>query len=234
MGSENLIDKLNAYPMWVELDPQGRSPVYEEISALSEVFLRADLKERTSITHALGRSAKHLMFEYTRDKAVEARRTGSKAAVIEGLIPVVMAGGRPDNPTGGFLLSILLRSAEASGLNARDLFEYAAQYATDDEAAAQIRGFPLLPPGMRGIARFGLRERRTPQGVTYEHAAESMMRSSWWGRLIGRRRVSREELFNPLRELERELEPEAKGRGCYGHQNGHQRTWKWAYLARRA
>jgi hypothetical protein len=142
------------------------------------------------------------MFDYTRDKAVEALRSGSKTAILEGLIPVVMAGGGPDRPTGGTLLSILLHSAEKAGLDAAALFAYGAQFAADEEAVARIRGFPSLPPEMRCIARFGMRERRTPDGLTYEHAVEAMARPRWWDKLLGRRRVSKEKVLEDLRRVE--------------------------------
>jgi len=205
VSNEDLLNTLNGYPIWVppdQLDQQTRSNIYQAISALSEAFQRAGLEGRKSITEGLGRSAKYVMYEYTRDKAVEARRTGSETAIIEGLIPVVMAGGRSDTATGGSLLSMLFRSAETSQLNTSDLFAHAAQFATDEESGAQIRGFPLLSPKMRSIARFGIRERRTREGVIYETPGEWMARPRWWDKLIGRRRASHADTLEVLRRIE--------------------------------
>ncbi len=207
MDWRDLVDKLNAVPMWVDfagLDSRRRTEFCDLISGLSREFQRGDVEQRRSIAAALNRPAKYLLAEYTEEKAVEARRTGSGSALMDGLIPVVMAGGRSDNLTGGPLLSILHRSAEKSGLNARELFSSAAQFAVDEDSGAQIRGFPLLPPEMRDIERFGMHERKTPEGVVYEMLSEWMSRPRWWDKLVGRRRrrVTREEILKELRETE--------------------------------
>ncbi len=214
MDWRNLVDRLNAVPMWVDFtgDSGRRAEICDLISALSQEFQRVDSDQRTSIAGALNRPAKYLLAQYTKEKAVEARRTGSGSAVMEGLIPVVMAGGRSDNLTGALLLSILHRSAEKSGLNARELFSSAAQFAIDKDSEAQIRGFPLLPPEMLDIERFGMHERKTSEGVIYETLSEWMSRPRWWDKLVGRRRprVTREELLKSLRETEESYNADKK------------------------
>lgn len=203
MEGQDLLDKLNGYPMWVDLDPPTRSDAFGAVSELGDTFQRATPESRRLISGALGRSAKYVMSQFSRDKAVEGVRNRSRTAIVEGLIPVAMAGGRSDNFTGGSLLSMLFHSAEKSGLDAEEAFAYAAQFATDEESATQIREFPRLPPKMRSIERFGFHERKTPDGVTYEQMVEAMGRPRWWDRLIGRRRVTREDTLRTMREFER-------------------------------
>lgn len=208
MEGLDILNKLNAYETWTEMALRRRLEAAATISALAEVFQRVGSENREFISKGLSGSAKLGMAYYTQEKAVEAMRTGSKTAVIEGLVPVVMAGGRSDTRTGGALLSLLLHSAERSGLDARELFGYAAQFASDPAAAAQIRDYPLLPRKLTDIARYGFHERKTPQGLTYEHAVESMSRPSWWDKLLLRRRGSRETTLQVQQESDRHRKDE--------------------------
>jgi len=191
VSPHDLIVKLNGYPPWAQLDARDRSRAFEAISSLSDIFRCAGTEGRRSITEGLSESAKYLMSFYSLDRAAEGRRTGSKDVITAGLVPVVMAGGRSDTRTGGLLLSLLLNSAERSGLDGHALFADAAQLATSEASRAQIRGFPSLPPELRGIARFGFRERQTPAGVVYEEPGQWMVRPRWWDKLLGLRRAER-------------------------------------------
>ncbi|SPF54402.1 hypothetical protein SBA4_6360003 [Candidatus Sulfopaludibacter sp. SbA4] len=202
MESLDLVKQLNERPMWVKLDAQTRSSIYRTIFALSELFQRADTEERRAIAAALDRPAKNLMYDYTRDKAVEGRRTGSRSAIVEGLIPVVMAGGRSDRMTGGSLMAMLCRSAEKTGLDAPEIFAYGAQFATDERSRDQIRDFPSLSPEMKDIARAGFHEKKTPEGPTYEHQTEAMARPRWWDWLLRRRRPNPDDTLATLRAIE--------------------------------
>lgn len=80
---------------------------------------------------------------------------------------MVMAGGRYDNLSGGMMLSLVLRSTQAAGVDPNELFAYAAQFAISEESARQIREFPSLPPEQNDIRRFGRLEKETPDGVVY-------------------------------------------------------------------
>lgn len=202
MEGLDILSKLNGYKVWTGMDPQRRLEAYETISALADVFQRVGPENRKFISDGLRISAKRGMAEYTRDKAVEGMRTGSKIPIIQGLIPVVMAGGRCDSPTAGSLLSLLLHGAEKCGIDALQMFGYAAQFAADPEAAAQIRDYPLLPRNLIDIKRYGYHERKTPDGLTFEHATEAMSRPRWWDKLLFRKRVSREKIEQGLREWE--------------------------------
>jgi hypothetical protein len=144
-----------------------------------------------SISAQLTEASKYLMAEYSREKAVEGLRSASRDAILQGLVPVVMASGSSDTKTGGMLLALLLHSAERTGVNAFELFAFAADLATNEDSSSQIRNFPHLPVSSRGIARYGFRERRTPDGLTYEDGFEAMNRPRWFDKLIGRKRVSR-------------------------------------------
>jgi hypothetical protein len=202
MEGQDTLSKLNGYKVWTGMDPQRRSEAYETISALADVFQRVGPENRRFISAGLRISAKRGMAEYTRDKAVEGMRSGSKVLIIQGLIPVVMAGGRCDSPTAGSLLSLILHSAEKCGLDAREIFGYAAQFADDPKAAVQMRDYPLLPRNLSDIKRYGYHERKTPDGLTFEHPVEAMSRPRWWDKLLLRKRVSREKIEQGLREWE--------------------------------
>lgn len=194
MGYQDLVHTLNGYPKWARLDAQMRPSVYETISELVRAFQQASVSDRTAIASTLSQSSRYLMAGYTRQKAAEGLRSASKDAILQGLIPVVMAGGRSDTRTGGSLLALLLHSAERTGVDAVALFAFAAKLATDEDAAEQIRDFPSLPRSTRGIERFGYHERSTPEGATYEHSAEAMLRPRWYDRFLGRRRRSPDEV----------------------------------------
>ncbi len=190
MLGEELVNRLNAYPSAAVWDLAERPKVYATIDELATVFQGADFQDRQAIVSALTEPAKYLFAEYTHDKAVSVLRTGSRQAVIEGLIPFVMAGGRSDTRTGGELLSLMLHSVERAGLEASDLFARVARLAVTEESAAQLREFPNADPSHRAIERFGFHERKTPEGITYEHQVEAMSRPRWYDRFIGRRRKS--------------------------------------------
>jgi hypothetical protein len=210
MEGMELVRKLNEYPMYPDFDVRARSDAYHTVTELGDVYSHATPDARKLITSALGRPAQFLMYEYSKDKAVEGIRNRSRAAIVQGLMAVVVAGGRSDNPTGGSLLSMLLRSAEKSGLDAQEAFAYAAEFAADGESGTQIRAFPLLPSEMRSIERYGFHERKTPDGVVYEHMTEAMMRPRWWDKLTGRRRVTKEKALRMNREHERTRDSQKK------------------------
>jgi hypothetical protein len=202
MGSLEIIRKLNAYPMWAQLCDPRTAGAPATIAALVELFKQAGREQRREITGDLGRPAKYLMAQYAQAQAVEARRTRSAEAIMAGLVPVVIAGGAPTTATVGSLLAMLLRSAEVAGLDARELFSRAAEFGPDEAAADGIRSFPLLPPQLRDISRFGLRETKTQEGVIYQHQAEAQRRPRWWDRLTGRKPVTREDVLETLRKIE--------------------------------
>jgi hypothetical protein len=89
--------------------------------------------------------------------------------------------------TGGTLLCVLLRSAEATGLDAQELFASASDLSTEEQPREHIREFPSLPIEMRSLSRFGAHEAQTPEGVTYLSPSAWMRRPRWWEKLIGRR-----------------------------------------------
>lgn len=188
--------------MWVQIECP-RSEVYETISTLIDVFPSASKDERRQVANALRRSARYAMAEYSRYKAAEVRRTGSSVALLQGLIPVAIAAGQTLNtPTGRFLLAMLLHSALSSGLDGRYLFAQAAEYAASTTVAEQLRAFPDLPAEERSIGRWGVRERKDRDGITYEHAADDYLRPRWWDKLLGRHRPTKEDLLNQLRSME--------------------------------
>ena len=96
------------------------------------------------------------------------------------------------------------------GLDAVEVFEYAAQFATDEESGRQIREFPRLSPETRSIERWGFHERKTSDGVTYEHMVEAMGRPRWWDRLTGRQRVTREDALRTMKHFERTFESDKR------------------------
>jgi hypothetical protein len=177
---------------------------YDTIAALAEVFQQLGREERRLVNAELGEPAKYLMFRYTNSKAVEGRRTRSAQTLLDGLIPVIMAGGKASTATAGLLLSILLRSALIAGVDAQELFSRGASLAWDETVAEGIRGFPLLPPELRDIARFGVQERKTKGGVIYEHVVDALFRPRWWDRLLRRRRPQREGVVKILEDIENE------------------------------
>ena len=44
MEGRGLVDKLNAYPMWVDFDPQTRSEAYNTVGALGDVYKSRDAR----------------------------------------------------------------------------------------------------------------------------------------------------------------------------------------------
>jgi hypothetical protein len=159
----------------------------------------------------LKESSKLIMADYTLEKAVEGRRTGSKDSVLQGLIPVVMAGGRADTRTGGMLLAVLLHSAQKTGLKADQIFAEGARFATDPQTIAQIRDFPSLTATLSAIERFGYHERSTAEGVTYEHHVEALFRPKWYDWILKRRRRTYEEV-----EMENRKRMDSLDRGRSG------------------
>jgi len=121
---------------------------------------------------------------------------------MDGLVPVVMGGGSSKTGTAGFLMAILLRSAESIGVDTRQVFSNAALLAISAEQADDIRSFPASSPVYRGIERFGARESRTPEGVVYDLPFEGPQDLSWWDKLRGRRAVRTEDSWERMRRIE--------------------------------
>lgn len=200
MNLNQLVASLNAYPLWVELDDQATQEQFDKVTALSRLYQQADADVRRSVTAALDRPAKNIMFDYTRSKANEALRTRTRTALLDGIIPVVMAGGDPGTVTVGFLLTILLDAAVKSGVNTSDLFDSAARVCPDEDRAQKIREFPKLPKHLTSLQRYGVREAITPKGVVYQDVTERPL--TWWQRLRGRKQIRRAEVIKMMRESE--------------------------------
>jgi len=161
MEAAELIVTLNAYPMWVEFDDATSNKVFDEIHRLSCLYRCGSLNERRSIAAKLEQAAKFQMFEYSRYKATEATRTPLAINILEGLVPVVMGGGSSRSATAGFLMAILLRSAQLAALDGKRIFADAADLAGTEDQASDFRNFPsmpLEPSAARSVG--GLRQRR--------------------------------------------------------------------------
>jgi hypothetical protein len=194
IDAQDAVETLNRTPVdysspWGTLSsvtPAERDKAFRTLSRLIDVYVRGSEDERRAISAALDEAAKYVMFHYTWAKAIEARRTGSRDALLQGLIPVVMAGGRSTTATGATLLCVLLRSAEATGLGADELFASAADLSTEGQSREQIRQFPSLPVEMRSLSRVGVHEVQTPEGASYLNPTDWKRRPRWWEKLIGR------------------------------------------------
>jgi hypothetical protein len=198
MEIQTMVDQLNDLPS-IHLDDATRDRVFQLIAALGEAFQKADIDSRRCVTTTnLTSAAKYAMGEYTIEKAVEGLRTGSPDAILDGLIPVVMAGGNAHRPTRAMLLSLVLHSAEKAGLNSRELFVYAADLMFDEAQAARVRGFPDAPG--HTIACWGYSEHKIPEGLTYRRAAEAPDRLTWWDRHVLGKRVDRATQLRLLRD----------------------------------
>jgi hypothetical protein len=202
MSADDLVNRLNGYPRWVFLEPQTRADAHRTISELTELFQHACFEDRKAITSALSEPAKYVMATFTEAKALDGRRTGSRDTILQGLIPVVIAGGNPCTRTGGMLCSLILNSALKTHVDAAELFEYAARLATDEAAARRLRAFPGWPAPQRDIERWGFHEQPTPDGVIYEHLVESHG-GHWYDKLLGRRKSRLETRIGILKGWDR-------------------------------
>lgn len=201
----NLVDRLNSIPMWAELDQNELATTDAAISDLVELFRSASQPERLATSGHLSRSAKWVMFGYARRQAEEARRSGSREAIVNGLVSVILGRGSSGSATAGFLLAILLRSCEAAGMDAYAVFEEASQSAVDDLQRADFMRFLSLPPAMRGLSRFGAIERTSGGEVRYYLPFEEGRPVSWFTRILGRR----------LLMIKAQLHRQHKDTGCW-------------------
>jgi hypothetical protein len=200
MNAEDLVRSLNGYPRWTEFDAETRADIFSAIGELSELFRRSDLQDRQLISAGLQDTAKFQMYEYSRARATEAAVARLEDAVVDGLIPVVMGGGSSDTGTGGSLMAVLFRAAEIAGANAIRLFDVAAESATSESQASDLRSFPLTFNDRGGLGRYGIREVRNDAGVAWELAGERPVR--WWDPLRARCTVSKAELWKMMRDID--------------------------------
>src|SRR5579871_4278787 len=130
MEIAQLAAKLNEAGVGYEVahpaNAEVRARMFATILKLVDLFVKASPEERLAVL-ALSETAKYAMSYFTEVKTLEARRTRSRETLVEALIPVVMAGGRSESRTGGLLLAMVCRSAEAAGLDTNELFDYGAQ-----------------------------------------------------------------------------------------------------------
>jgi hypothetical protein len=201
-----LVDELNRYPMPMKmdlLDPTSRTHVITTINNLVASFRRASFDERRRISARLDRQAEYLLAEYTKHQSLIGRQSRSRDCLLDGLTAIVIANGTSTSATGGTLLSFIYRSCEAVGIDAVRLFAEAAVVGTDETSVKDIAEFPHLPEELRGIERFGFREVKTAEGVSYVHKALYVSRfQAFWDWLRGRKRLTDREVQEILQRGE--------------------------------
>ncbi len=204
------ITRLNALTIntdWCTLYADEKKSIAKSIRVLNACFTVANLDRRACISYELNDSAKYLLATFAKRTAERARETHAADTLREAFIPVVMAGGRADSRTGGFLFSILLRTAEALGLDGRSLFAEMAALAVSAEATAELKTFPTLSDELTRIQSWGVKERSVNGRFEYEAPGDAASRSRWWERLIGRRRPSKEEMLASSKQRNESMLP---------------------------
>lgn len=98
-----------------------REKAFQAVSALVEAFERASPEERAAAAASLGDSAKGVMLTLRGRRLRRRGERNPRSPLIQGPLPVVIAGGRSETATGGgTLLAIILRPNRRAR-DARDL-----------------------------------------------------------------------------------------------------------------
>ncbi|HKA01193.1 MAG TPA: hypothetical protein VKE70_31990 [Candidatus Solibacter sp.] len=201
---ETVLNELNALRDIIAED-SAREPAFRLISTLVELYPDLDTEQRRWVTTNLSARSKFAMAQYTHEKADEALNTGARNTVIHALVPVAIAGGNADRPTGASLLSLVLHASRKAGISSREVFAYAAGLMPDEEQAAKVREFPLRGPA-NGIRSWGYSVSETPDGLRFKHAKEAPEKLTWWDRYVLGKRVTRAQQLEGVRQWRRACE----------------------------
>jgi hypothetical protein len=186
MTIDDVIDRANAiaaetFKRWVSLrtledarnlvkmPPLPPDQFDEVISSIIEDFRTSDPASRKAISSRLNRYSQKRLLGYATGMAELAVRRQSPDLVSEGLIALVIEGGREDIRDSVSCLAALYNSAVKLQLDAAKTFADVASLGEPGALQLGMSRFPFRPPKDRGLAAFYLREINTEDGFSYEH-----------------------------------------------------------------
>lgn len=186
MAIEEIIDQANAFAAetferWVstrtmeearnlvKMRPLPPDRFDEVISSIIEAFRISDLGGRKAIASRLNLYSQKRLLGYATDMAALAVRRQSPGLVLEGLMALVVEGGREDIRDSIGSLAALYHSTVKLQLDAAKTFANVASLGESGALQLEMSRFPFRAPKDRDLAAFYLREINTEDGFSYEH-----------------------------------------------------------------
>jgi hypothetical protein len=141
----------------------------EAIMDLVGRFVDADHRERLQLWVMLQPSLEHsqVLVAYSERMATQALRQSDVELVREGLVAVLLEGGRDDWRETTIALTLLYDAATRLGASGADVFGQVAKLAPKLEVSQSIRKFSQRSPENRTIESMGYQLTMSGHGVTY-------------------------------------------------------------------
>jgi len=186
MAIEEIIDQANAiaaetFKRWVsmrtmeearnlvKMPPLPTDRFDEVISSIIEAFRTSDPASRKAIASRLSQYSQKRLLGYATGLAALPVRRQSPGLVLEGLMALVVEGGREDIRDSIVSLAVLYHSAVELQLDAAKTFAGVASLGEPNALQLEMNRFPFRAPKDRNLAAFHLREINTEDGFSYEH-----------------------------------------------------------------
>ncbi len=146
-------------PMPCELD--------KDFHELINLFVQAIPTQREIILSIIDSGTADALQAYSWRLAVWGARQNSRELLLEGLIGLVIDGGKADIRDTISVMPVLYHSAIKIGIEPQSLFDEAASYFHNDVARI-LSAFPRRPPENRNLQSFYYVEVSTPEGIDYK------------------------------------------------------------------
>lgn len=160
-------------------------PVDDIVEALIGRYGSADTDRRRAVENKLTIEARHILLQYSWERATHAVRQRSPQIISQGLAALAIENGRLDPRDSIVRMDVLYRSAVKIGVNPTRLFEDAAQLALNPQFKHEMQAFPARSPTDRHFSV--IQENMTEDGFAYEFQPWRMYpqirRKIWWLKL---------------------------------------------------
>jgi hypothetical protein len=190
MEIDNIIEQANAkaaesFTRWVtmrtmddardlvKMPPMPPDDIEEAILTIMEAFKMTGEPGRRAIMSKLNEYLQKRLLGYAAERAAQAVRSGVPDCIKQGLMALVVEGGREEFRDSITAMAMLYHSAERLNMNAAQMFAEAASLATPGELQAAMSHFPARRPENRDLAAFSLVEVNNEDGFSYEQLP-------WW------------------------------------------------------
>ena len=190
MEIENIIDAANTtaaetFKRWVamrtmedarnltKMPPMPTDRLEEAISTIIEAFKMADGSARRVISSRLNEYLQGRLVGYAAEMAALAIRRGAPDCITQGLVALVIEGGREELRNSIAALAMLYHSAVRLHMDAAKLFTEVASLAVPGNLRTEMSDFPFRRPEERDLAAFSLCEVNNEDGFSYDQLP-------WW------------------------------------------------------
>ena len=153
----------------VKMPPMPPDHIEEALAAIIEAFKAADDPARRRIVSRLNEFLQKRLLGYAAEIAARAVRRGERDCIKQGLMALMVEGGREELRSSITAMAMLYRSAIKLNMDAAKAFAEAASLASPGSLQREMSHFPFRLAENRDLAAFSLIEVNTEEGFSYEH-----------------------------------------------------------------